>query len=117
MSHGFFVVPKRVMKKPTAADRPQFRRDMADLMQKLGVRLGKIGQDVMVVCTRAADFDPDSNVLWELEANRSAVRDDVHCLTCKSPLAMSNEAYARYLSLDKKPKVCCVQCMVEVVGL
>ncbi len=102
-------------KKPTAADRPEFRRGVADIVQKLGIKAAPITQDVMLVCTRAADFDPADNVLWEFEANRSAVRSDVHCFKCESPMAMSNEAYGKYLVLDKKPKVCCVQCMVEIV--
>ena len=103
------------MKKPTAADRPEFRRNVADMVSKLDISVGEITQNVMVVCTRAADFDPASNVLWELEANRSAVRNDVLCMACKSPLAMSNDAYGRYTSLDKKPNVCCVLCIVEIV--
>jgi hypothetical protein len=105
-----------VKKKPTAADRPEFRRDVADIVHKLGIQPAEITQDVMLVCMRAADFDPNDNVLWELEANKSAVRPDVHCTECESLLAMSNHAYKRYSGLDKKPKVCCVQCMVEVVG-
>jgi hypothetical protein len=103
------------MKKPTAADRPQFRRDVEDMVSKLGIQPKEISQDAIVVCTRAADFDPADNVLWELEANKSVVRLDVHCIGCKSPMAMSNHAYARYSALDKKPKVCCIQCMVEMV--
>lgn len=102
-------------KKPTAADRPQFRRDVADMVRTLGVQVGEVGPDTMVVCSRAADFDPSSNVLWELEANRSAVRPDVHCFKCESPMAMSNDAYGKYVKADQKPKVCCVQCMVKLV--
>lgn len=102
------------VKKPTAADRPQFRRDVADMMQRLGVQVG-VPEDAVILCTRAEDFDPSHNVLWELEANKSAVRPDVLCMACKSPMAMSNELYGRYVKADKKPKVCCPQCMVEIV--
>lgn len=83
------------------------------MVEKLGIQEGEIDQDMMVVCTRAADFNPDDNVLWEMEANKSAVRPDVHCFSCNSPMAMSNDAYGKYQALDKKPKVCCIQCMVE----
>ena len=103
-------------RKATAADRPQFRRDVADMMQKLGVQVGDAGPDTMIVCSRASDFDPSDNVLWEFEANRSAVRPDVHCFRCESPMAMSNDAYGRYQKLDRKPKVCCTRCLPEVVG-
>ena len=102
-------------KKLTAADRPQFRREMADMMSSLGVQVAEISPDVVVCCQRAADFHPNDNVLWELEANKSAVRENVHCAGCKSPLAMSNHAYARYSALDKKPRTVCVQCMLEMV--
>jgi hypothetical protein len=96
-------------RKPTAADRPEFRRAMRDMVEKLGV--AQITPDVAIVCTRASDFRPEDNVLWELEANKSAVRHDMHCAGCQSEMAMSNHAYARYTSLDKKPRVLCVQCV------
>ena len=103
------------MKKPTAADRPEFRRNVANMMDKLDVQVGEIDQDALIVCTRASDFNPADNILWELEANRSAVRSDVHCFSCKSGMAMSNDAYAKYTRLDKKPRVCCVQCLTQIV--
>ena len=103
------------MKKQTAADRPEFRRDLAEMVQKLDIKAGEVNQDAMVVCTRAADFNPQDNVLWELEANKSAVRNDVHCIGCKSPMAMSNDTYGKYTALDKKPRVCCVHCLMGIV--
>lgn len=102
-------------RKPTAADRPAFRRAVADTMQKLHVQVGEPGPDDLVVCTRAADFDPATNVLWELEGNRSAVRPDVQCFSCQSPLAMSNELYGKYTRADAKPRACCAQCMLKLV--
>ena len=81
------------------------------MMQELGVRPATLDQGMVIVCTRAADFDPADNVLWELDANKSAVRSDIHCSGCGSILAMSNDAYARYTALDKKPKACCIQCL------
>lgn len=65
------------MRRYTAGDRPQFRRDQEDLLRRLAVQPGEVDQDTLVVCTRAEDFDPADNVLWELEANRSAPRPDV----------------------------------------
>jgi len=98
-------------KKFSAADRPQFRRDVAAEIAKLGVEVGAIGPDTVVLCTRAEDFDPSSNVLWELEANKSQVRKDVVCSFCRHIVALSNEAYARYRMLDRKPRVCCERCI------
>lgn len=83
------------------------------MLSDLNVGVAKISSDVTVVCTRASDFDPVSNILFELEANRSAVRPDVHCFKCASVMVMSNDAYARYAALDKKPRVTCLQCLVE----
>jgi hypothetical protein len=85
------------------------------MVGRLGVQTHEVDQSVMLVCTRAADFDPADNVLWELEANRSAVRPEVLCIGCQSPMAMSNDAYGKYVQLDKKPKVCCVQCVSELM--
>jgi hypothetical protein len=81
------------------------------MMEALDVQVGEVDSSAVICCSRASDFDPDSNVLWEDEANKSAVRPDVLCFVCKSVMAMSNHAYARYVALDKKPRVCCVQCM------
>jgi hypothetical protein len=103
------------VKKPTAADRPQFRRDVANMMEALNVQVSEVNSEAIVLCTRASDFDPDDNVLWENEANKSAVRADVHCFSCQSPLAMSNHMYERYTALDKRPRACCVQCAVMVL--
>ena len=40
------------MKKPTAADRPEFRRDLAEMVQKLDIKAGEVNQDAMVVFVR-----------------------------------------------------------------
>lgn len=100
-------------RKPTAADRPQFRRDVAKMLGDLNVGVTEISPDVTILCTRAGDFDPADNVLWEDEANKSAVRSDVQCFGCKSTMAMSNHAYERYSAFDKKPRVVCIQCAAE----
>ena len=100
-------------RKPTAADRPQFRRDVAKVMEELNVGVAEITPDVVILCTRASDFNPAANVLWEDPANKSAVRSDVQCCACKSAVAMSNHAYERYATFDKKPRVVCIQCVTE----
>jgi len=107
-----------VRRRFSAADRPAFRRDVAKAFDDHNVGVGDMTEPgIVVVCVRGQDFDPQTNVLWELEANRSAVRPDVLCQDCKSPLAMSHHAYGQYTALDKKPKVMCVQCMQRVVSL
>lgn len=98
-------------RKPSAADRPQFRRDVAKMLGDMNVGVAEIAPNMTILCTRASDFDPADNVLWEDVANKSAVRPDVHCSGCKSPMAMSNHAYARYSAMDKKPNVICLQCV------
>jgi len=86
------------------------------MMDKLGVQVGEATPDAVILCMRAEDFDPTSNVLWENEANKSAIRPNVRCFGCKSAVAMSNHTYARYTSMDKKPRVCCVQCVTTLCG-
>ena len=76
-------------KKLTAADRPQFHRDAAKMMDGLDIQIGEPDAAAVILCSRAVDFDPETNVLWELEANKSAVRPDVHCSTCDSVVALS----------------------------
>jgi hypothetical protein len=98
-------------KRPTAADRPQFRRDVLGLMEKLDVHVGEPDEATVILCTRADDFDPASNVLWEREDNQSAVRPGIVCSTCKQTVALSNHAHGRYLALDKKPRICCTRCL------
>jgi hypothetical protein len=106
-------------RKPTAADRPEFRRDVEKMMETLDVQVGEIddprAEAVVILVTLAVDFDPASNVLWELDANKSAVRPDVHCSFCKGVVAMSNHAYGRYAAMVKKPRVCCTRCVGSLV--
>lgn len=85
------------------------------MMEDLGVQVAELDPEMTIVCSRAADFNPEHNVLWELDANKSAVRDDVRCFACGSTVAMSNDAYGKYQVFDKKPKACCLQCMTEMV--
>lgn len=101
-------------KKPTAADRPEFRRRALETMKKLDVEVDDITPDKVIICIRASEFNPDDNILWELEENKSAVRPDVHCAGCKSEMAMSNHAYAAYAGFDKKPRVMCLPCLLEL---
>lgn len=95
----------------TAADRPEFRRDVADLMSKLNVQVGEVSPDAILLVSCGEDFQPSDNVLWELEANKSSVRQDIVCGECKKIVAMSNHAYARYTNMDRKPRVCCTRCV------
>jgi Pyruvate/2-oxoacid:ferredoxin oxidoreductase delta subunit len=104
-----------MIRKYTAADRPEFRRAMVETAERLGMEPGEITQDKIVVCTRATEFDPESNVLWEDEANKSFVRHDVTCSDCKHVMAMSNHTYGTWLAMDKKPRVMCIQCMLVMV--
>lgn len=98
-------------KPPTAADRPQFRRDMVKMMSTLKAEVGEVSPETTILCSHKDDFDPADNVLWEHEANKSAVRADVHCMGCSSLVAMSNHAYARFKTFDRKPRVCCTRCV------
>ena len=93
-------------------DRRKFREALRPLVAKMEV--GVMTSNVVLVCMRAADFDPDSNALWELEANKSAVRQDVRCSGCGSALAVSNAAYATYTAMDKRPKASCMQCVISM---
>ncbi len=103
-------------KRPTAGDRPQFRRDVAKVLDALGAEIGEAAPDATILCAHAEDFDPADNVLWELHGNKSAVRADVKCSECKSAVAMSNHTYSQYASMDKKPRVCCTRCVALLVG-
>jgi hypothetical protein len=98
-------------RKPTAADRPQFRRDMVDMMSKLDVQVGEVSPDAVILVSRGEGFRPSDNVLWELSGNKSSVRSDVVCSSCKKTVAMSNHTYERYTALDRKPRICCTRCV------
>ena len=100
-------------KKLTAADRPDFRREMGKMIAKHDIQPAEITPEVMILCSRAEDFDPETNVLWELHGNKSEVRPGVLCVECKRAVAMSHDAFAKYSAFDKKPRVCCLQCAVR----
>jgi len=86
------------------------------MMERLGIRAAEITPETTLVCTRASDFNPADNVLWEDPANRSAVRPDVACDRCKQVVAMSRYAYERWSAMDRKPGVLCPQCVVVSPG-
>ena len=99
------------------ARREKFRKGMRRVIETLGAKpVKRLDPDMLVCCSRAADFDPSHNELWERWGNKSAVREDVHCAECGSTLAMSNELYGQYTVLDRKPTVCCPQCLVKMIG-
>lgn len=101
-------------KKPSAADRPQFRRDLAKMLGDLKAEVGEVTPETVILCSRAADFDPAHNVLWEQEANKSHPREGVVCSFCRSAVVLSNDAFGRYSALDKKPVICCMQCLPQL---
>ena len=97
---------------------------MANAIDDLKIRIGKpegaqilVGkpEGALLVCMSAEEFDPATNILWEDEANKSAARSDVHCSTCKKPVAMSNYLYARYMAMDKRSPVCCSKCLPKLL--
>lgn len=87
-----------------------------ELMEEAAVQVGELEPDMVILCTRAEDFDPADNILWELDINKSAVRHDVRCDECKHPVALSNHTYGRYVALDKKPRVCCSRCVNSLLS-
>jgi hypothetical protein len=104
-------------RKLSAADRPEFRRDVAKMMKGLDSKVApSLSSDMVILCLRAEDFRMADNVIWELEANKSAVRPDIQCNGCKSVVAMSNHAYENYSKMDKKPRICCTRCIESLTN-
>lgn len=93
-------------------DRDEFHREIEQLVEKLGVKtVQELNPEMVILVSPAKDFDPATDkYLWQLPDNQSAVRD-VYCSSCKAQVAMSNWMYRKYAAMEKKPKVCCTNCV------
>jgi hypothetical protein len=70
-------------------------------------------ENALLVVTRVADFDPQTNDLWDYSANKSFARDGVVCYLCKEPVVMSNGVFNEYHRKPKPKMVRCTVCIVD----
>jgi hypothetical protein len=97
-------------------DKDEFKKRLAAFFTEKNVKtIRKLEPDMIMICTRAADFDPTTNALWDAWGNKSAVRDDVRCCGCCEALAVSNWAYRQYVGMKEKARPYCVECAGEVM--
>lgn len=67
----------------------------------------------IIVCSRVEDFDPKSNELWTLRANKSFPRD-AECGDCKKPVVMSDAMFAGYVAGQRQSKIKCAKCLLKI---
>jgi len=97
-------------------DKDEFKQKLAAFFAEKNVQpVRQLAPGMVMICTRAADFDPATNALWDQWGNKSAARDDVHCGGCGEALAVSNWAYGQYVAMTEKPRPYCMECAGEVI--
>lgn len=107
---GFFPIEK--MNK---YDRPKFMKFLKGFIEQNNVKVVKdIPDDAKIVVTRVKDFDPESNSVWLIDANKSYSREGLGCGKCGDPVVMSNGAYERYLKNPKPENIICNKCLFGI---
>lgn len=74
----------------------------------------EITDDMIIVTTLVEDFDPDSNAVWHLDANKSYPREGIVCHECKRPIVMSNFAFNYYQKNPNPKQVMCGTCVFSI---
>ncbi len=64
----------------------------------------------IILCTAVEDFEEKSNLMWQIDANKSYPRDAV-CRKCLRQVVMSNGMYEKYLEGGKVAAVECGGCI------
>jgi hypothetical protein len=97
-------------------DKDEFKKRLGEFFAEKNVQpIRKLEPDMVMICTRGAEFDPATNALWDQWGNKSSVRDDVRCCGCCEALAVSNWAYGQYVGMAEKPRPYCMECAADVM--
>lgn len=96
---------------------PEMARRIMDFLKLAGAKAIPAGSEFpegsVIVVTRVQDFDPASNDMWDLEANKSYPREGLVCHTCKEPVVMSDSLYEMYERKPMPEAVGCGKCVLE----
>ncbi len=75
--------------------------------------LPSIPDDAFLVVTPVEEFDPQTNDLWRLKANKSYPREGIVCIDCQRPVVMSQVAYDAYLKNPDPERVICLKDLLK----
>jgi len=96
-------------------NRGKFLLFLKDFIEKKNVKIvAEISSDVKIVVTRVSDFDPQSNEVWHIQANKSYERQGVVCCQCKNPVVMSDFAFKEYSKTQNPEQIICGQCAFKL---
>lgn len=96
---------------------PKLREAIKKMLALPNVHVGPpkgepMPEDAMFVVSAVEDFDPETNILWGVAANKSYPRD-LFCGSCKRQVVMSDGLYERYLEVNKPEQVICAVCLMS----
>lgn len=95
-------------------NRPKILRNIRRFIEKHNIKaVTEIPADAIVVVTLVKDFDPESNSVWEIQANKSYPREGIVCRSCQQPVVMSDGVFDMYSKNPVPNQVCCNECVLK----
>jgi ribosomal protein S27AE len=96
--------------------RENLRRMIREFLKLPNVRVMKEMPEEhdIIIATAVADFDPKSNDLWVISANKSYARDEI-CMDCGRQVVMSDGMYAGYVAAQRQAKIKCGKCFIRQI--
>lgn len=94
-----------------------FKIQLRDFIERNNIQFASefpADEQNIVVVTAVEDFDPKSNDLWDIPANKSYPRDMV-CAECKRQVVMSDGMYRMFEEAKVKPAVACGACLFKKI--
>lgn len=97
-------------------DKKKFHRELREFVERNNIKFASSIDDpdaTTIVCTAVEEFDPVTNEVWNVPANRSYARDIV-CDECKRQVVMSDGMFKMYSEAKSKPLVGCGSCVLGI---
>lgn len=99
-------------------DRFKFLSALKTLVERFKIKaVNSLPEGTIIIVSRVEDFDPESNSIWKIEANRSYPREGLECSKCHYPVVMSNWGFSEYQKHPNPEHICCNQCILGFPGI
>ena len=72
-------------------------------------------ENAVMICMLQEHWKPNMNDYWELDGNKTVIREGLVCYECQQPIVMSNGLYEAYMNNKNNPKAVCIGCSLLLV--
>jgi hypothetical protein len=72
-------------------------------------------ENAVMICMLQEHWKPEMNDFWELEGNKTVIREGLVCSECKKPVVMSNGLFEAYSNNPNNPVAVCIGCSLGLV--